>query len=166
MVQGQIVAEVDPITYRDKVNISRAQRSGPGRSWPASVPTCCESARKVIQIEIARRTFAAASACSGRAEESLSTIEDVEKGVDEARAQVTAAKASLTLAELEFTLHQPRADGGQYAAAEAIEVTQSRDSAGQLDAADAKLAKAIASPQIDVARRTLEAAEVGTSQGH
>ena len=56
-----------------------------------------------IQIEIARRTAAAAMADRGRAEESVRlTRDDVEKGIDEARAGVKAAQASLTLAELEY----------------------------------------------------------------
>ena len=36
--QGQVVAEIDPIPYRDKVNVSRAQLDcGPGRAGP---PAC------------------------------------------------------------------------------------------------------------------------------
>ena len=163
VVQGQIVAEVDPIPYRDKVNISRAQLDLAQAELARQRADLLRIGKEVpIQIEIARRTFAAAGADRARAEESLKyTIEDVEKGVDEARAGVTAAKASLTLAELEFTRFTNLEQTGASTLQRKQQVTQSRDSArAQLDAADAKLAKAIASrTQIDVARRTLEAAQ-------
>jgi len=163
VVQGQVVAEVDPMPYRDKVNISRAQLES-AQAELARQRADLERVRKEvpIQIEIARRTFAAAAADRARAEESLKyTIDDVEKGIDEARAGVKAAKASLTLAELEYTRFTNLEQTGASTLQRKQQVTQSRDSArAQLDVAEAKLAKAIASrTQIDVARRALEAAQ-------
>jgi membrane fusion protein, multidrug efflux system len=163
VVQGQVVAEIDPIPYRDKVNISRAQLDSAQAELARQRADLVRIRKEVpIQIEIARRTFAAAEADRARAEESLKlTIDEVEKGIDEARAGVKAAKASLTLAELEYTRFTRLEQQGASPLRQQQQVTQSRDSASaQVDLAAARLAKALASrTQIDVARRTLEAAQ-------
>ena len=161
--QGQVVAEVDPIPYRDKVNISRAQIDSAQAELARQRADLLRVRKEVpIQVEIARRTFAAASADRAKAEESLKyTIDDVEKGIDEARAGVKAANASLTLAELEYTRFTRLEQTGASTLRQQQQVTQARDSASaQVELAAAKLAKALASrTQIDVARRTLEAAQ-------
>ncbi len=173
VVQGQVLAEIDPMPYRDKVNIAQAQLES-AQAELARQRADLDRVRKEvpIQIEIARRTFAAAVADRAKAEESLKfTIDEVEKGIDEARAGVKAAQASLTLAELEYTRFTRLEQQGASPRRQQQQVTQSRDSASaQVDLAAARLAKALASrTQIDVARRSLEAAqEVGTEggQGH
>jgi len=105
VAQGQVVAEIDPIPYRDKVNIARAQLDSALAELNRQRADLDLVRKEVpIQIEIARRTAAAALADRVRAEKSLKYTEDeVEKGIDEARAGVKAAQASLTLAELEYT---------------------------------------------------------------
>ena len=163
VVQGQVVAEVDPIPYRDKVNVARAQFDA-ARAELLRQRADLDRVRKEvpIQIEIARRTFAAAEADRARAEESLRlTRDEVEKGIDEARAGVKAAQASLTLAELEYNRWTRLEQTGASTQQRQQQVTQSRDSASaQVDLAAARLAKALASrTQIDVARRALEAAQ-------
>jgi membrane fusion protein (multidrug efflux system) len=161
--QGQVLAEIDPIPYRDKVRLAQAQHDA-ARAELARQRADLERIRKEvpIQIEIARRTLAAAEADRAKAEEGLKlTRDEVDKGVDEARAGVKAATASLTLAELEYARYTRLSHQGASTMERQQQVTQSRDSASaQLDLADARLAKAVASrTQIDVARRTLEAAE-------
>jgi membrane fusion protein (multidrug efflux system) len=163
VVQGQVVAEIDPIPYRDKVNISRAQLDS-AQAELARQRADLDRVRKEvpIQIEIARRTFAAAAADRARAGESLKyTRDEVEKGIDEAHAGVKAAQASLTLAELEYTRFTNLEQQGASPLRQKQQVTQARDSASaQVDLAKAKLALALASrTQIDVARRALEAAQ-------
>jgi membrane fusion protein (multidrug efflux system) len=163
VVQGQIVAEIDPIPYLDKVNILRAQLDS-AQAELARQRADLERVRKEvpIQIEIARRTAAAAEADRGKAEASLKlTRDEVEKGIDEARAAVKSAQASLKLAELEYTRFTRLEQQGASTLQRQQQVTQSRDSAlAQVDLNEARLAKALASlTQIDVARRTLEAAE-------
>ena len=69
MVQGQVVAEIDPIPYQDKVNIARAQLESAEAEQArqrADVDRVCKEVP--IQIEIARRTFAAAGADQAKAE--------------------------------------------------------------------------------------------------
>ncbi|MGP0063946.1 MAG: HlyD family secretion protein [Isosphaeraceae bacterium] len=163
VAQGQLVAEVDPIPYRDKVNVARAQLDSALAEVNRQRADLDLVRKEVpIQVEIARRTFAAAKADRAKAEESLRwTTDEVDKGIDEARAGLKSAEASLTLAELEYTrfanLEQQRASPLR----QKQQVTQSRDSASaQEDLAKARLAKALAArTQIDVARRALEAAE-------
>ena len=57
------------------------------------------------------------------------TSDDVEKGIDEARAGVKAAQASLTLAELEYTRFTRLEQQGASPQRQQQQVTQSRDSA-------------------------------------
>jgi membrane fusion protein, multidrug efflux system len=97
-----------------------------------------------------------------KAEETLRyTSDEVEKGIDEARAGVKAAQASLTLAELEYQRFTRLEQQGASPLRQQQQVTQSRDSASaQVDLAGARLAKALAArTQIDVARRSVEAAQ-------
>jgi membrane fusion protein (multidrug efflux system) len=163
VVQGQVVAEIDPIPYRDKVNISLAQLHSAQAEVARQNADLARVRKEVpIQIEIARRTSAAAIADRAKSEESLKyTIDEVEKGIDEGRAGVKAAHASLTLAELEYARLTRLEQQGASTVQRQQQVTQSRDSASaQVDVAGARLAKARAArTQIDVARRTLEAAQ-------
>ena len=103
--QGQIVAEVDPIPYRDKLNVAQAQLDSAQAELVRQRADVDRVRREVpIQVEIAKRTLAAAAADRARAEESLKyTRDEVEKSIDEARAGMKAAQASLTLAALEYT---------------------------------------------------------------
>jgi membrane fusion protein, multidrug efflux system len=161
--RGQVLAEIDPIPYRDKVRLAQAQHDGANAEL-ARQRAVLERARKEvpIQIEIARRTLAAAEADRGKAVESLKmTRDEVDKGIDEARAGVKAAWASLTLAELEYGRYTRLSQQGASTLEQQQKVTQSRDSASaQVDLANARLAKAEASrTQVDVARRSLEAAD-------
>ena len=161
--RGQVLAEVDPIPYRDKVNVARAQLAAAQAELVRERADLDRVRKEVpIQIEIARRTFAAAGADRAKAEESLKlTRDDVEKGIDEAHAGVKAARASLTLAELEYTRFTRLEKQGASTTQRQQQVTMSRDSASaQVDLAAARLAKAMASrTQIDVARKALEAAQ-------
>jgi membrane fusion protein (multidrug efflux system) len=161
--KGQVLAEIDPVPYRDKVNVSGAQLDTALAELSRQRADLDRVRKEVpIQIEIARRTFAAAQADRAKAEESLKlTRDDVEKGIDEARAGVKAARASLTLAELEYARFTRLEQTGASTLERQQHVTQSRDSAqAQVEASEAKLGKARASlTQIDVARRSLEAAQ-------
>ncbi len=161
--QGQELAEVDPIPYRDKVNVARAQLNA-ARAELVRERADLDRVRKEvpIQIEIARRTFAASQADRAKAEESLKLTRDVvDKGILEARAGVKAAQASLTLADLEYARWTKLEQTGASTLQRKQQVTQSRDSAvAQVELADARLAKALADlTQVDVARRAMEAAQ-------
>ncbi len=163
VAQGQVVAEIDPIPYRDKVNVARAQLDSALAELSRQRADLDRVRKEVpIQIEIARRTSAAAVSDRVKAEKSLTlTGDDVDKGIDEARAGVKAARASLTLAELEYARFTRLEQQGASPVRQQQQVTQSRDSASaQVDLSEARLAKALASrTQIDVARSALDAAQ-------
>ena len=58
--KGQVLAEVDPIPYRDKVNVARAQLDTAQAELVRERADLDRVRKEVpIQIEIARRTFAA-----------------------------------------------------------------------------------------------------------
>ena len=120
-----------------------------------------------IQIEIARRTHAAAQADQAKARDALKLTEDeVEKGIEQAQAGLEAAKADLVLAQQEYTRFTNLYKVEAVALRRSQEVTRSRDAAeAQQKLAAAKLAKAQADrTQIEVAKRTLEAAEKTTQK--
>src|SRR5262249_4014907 len=120
-----------------------------------------------IQVEIARRTLAAAQADEARARDALRLTQDVvEKGIEEAQAGLEAAKADLVLAQQEYTRFTTLEKEQAVPLRRAQEVTRSRDAAeAHKNLAAAKLAKAQADrTRIEVAKRTLDAAEKTTEK--
>ncbi|HET6323377.1 MAG TPA: HlyD family secretion protein [Planctomycetaceae bacterium] len=161
--QGQLLAEIDPVTYRDQVELARSKVDGAEAELRRQQAALERLKLEVpIQIEISRRSLAAAHADQGRAKEALKlTIDSVEKGVEEAQAGLAAAKADLVLADQEYTRFSTLYKQDAVPLRRSQEVTRSRDAAeAQRRLAAAKLAKAEAErTQIEVAKRTLEAAE-------
>ena len=160
--RGQVVAEIDPISYRDKVNLASSRLEATRRELARQQADLARLRREVpIQIEIARRALETAVATRAKAESSVVlTDDDVEKGIDEARAGVKAAKADLLMADHDQKRFTNLQKAGSGTLREQEESTRSHDSAeARLELAEAKLAKAIASrTQVVVARNTLEAA--------
>jgi membrane fusion protein, multidrug efflux system len=167
--QGQIIAEIDPEPYADRVNVSQAKLDSANAELKRQQADLERLRVEVpIQIEIARRTLAAAEADKAKAEEAVKlTRDEVEKGIDEARAAVAAAKADFVLADQEFgrftTLFRQEA----VPLRRSQEVTRSRDAAqAHVDLSEAKLAKALASrTQIEIAQRTVEVAQRSVEKG-
>ena len=166
--KGQVLAEVDAVPYRDRVDLARSKVDA-AEAELARQRADLERVRKEvpIQVEIARRTVASAEADRARAESSLGyTRDEVDTGIDEARAGLKAARADLTLSQEEYgrftRLYQKEASTQR----RAQEVTRAHDAAqAQVDLAQARLAKALASrTQVDVARRALEAAQASRNK--
>jgi membrane fusion protein (multidrug efflux system) len=166
--QGQLLAEIDPVPYRDQVNIARSKVETARAELRRQEAALDRLRLEVpIQIEIARRSLAAAQADQARAKEALKLTEDeVEKGIDEAQAGLEAAKADLVLAQQEYTRFTSLEKEQAVPLRRAQQVTQSRDSAeAHKNLAAAKLAKAQADrTRIEVAKRTLDAAEKTTEK--
>jgi membrane fusion protein, multidrug efflux system len=164
--QGQLLAEIDPVPYRDQVELARSKLDGAEAELRRQQAALDRLKQEVpIQIEISRRSHAAAQADQARAKEALKlTIDSVEKGVEEAQAGLAAAKADLVLAEQEYTRFSTLYKQDAVPLRRSQEVTRSKDAAeAQRNLAAAKLAKAEAErTQIEVAKRTLEAAEKTT----
>jgi membrane fusion protein (multidrug efflux system) len=166
--QGQVLAEIDPVTYRDQVELARTKVTGAEAELRRQEAALARLRLEVpIQIEIARRSLAAAQADQAKARDALKLTEDeVEKGIEQAQAGLDAAKADLVLAQQEYTRYTNLYQVEAVALRRSQEVTRSRDAAlAQQNLAAAKLAKAQADQmQIEVAKRTLEAAEKTTQK--
>jgi membrane fusion protein (multidrug efflux system) len=160
--RGQILAEVDPVPYRDKVNVAASRMEAARRDLVRQQADLARLRREVpIQIDIARRALEAAVVGRSKTESSLVlTEDDVEKGIDEARAGVKAAQADLLMARLDRQRFTSLGKTGAVTNREQEESIRSHDAAeARLELASAKLAKAISSrTQIVVARNTLESA--------
>jgi len=168
VTQGQIVAEIDPVLYRDQVAVARAKLSTAEAELKRQEQALARLRIDVpLQIEVAKRTLAAARAERAKADEGLKlTREEVARAIDEARAGVAAAKADHTLAKQEFdrftVLYQQEAATQR----RSQEVTRALESAqAHVDVAEAKLAKALAEQRkIQVSIRDLEAAQTGVEK--
>jgi membrane fusion protein, multidrug efflux system len=161
--QGQIIAEIDPEPYADRVNIAQAKLDSAAAELKRQQADLERLRVEVpIQVEIARRTLAAAEADRAKAEESVKlTRDEVEKGIEEARAGVAAAQADFVLAEQEHDRFTSLFRQEAVPLRRSQEVIRSRDAAkAHVDLSEAKLAKALASrTQIEIAQRTHEAAQ-------
>jgi membrane fusion protein (multidrug efflux system) len=166
--QGQVLAEIDAVPYRDQVELARSKVEGAEAELRRQEAALARLRLEVpIQIEISSRSLAAAKADQARAQEALRLTEDeVEHGIEEAQAGLEAAKADLVLARQEYTRFTNLQREEAVPLRRAQEVTRSRDAAeAQRKLAATKLAKAKADrTRIDVAKRTLEAAEKATQK--
>jgi membrane fusion protein (multidrug efflux system) len=120
-----------------------------------------------LQIAIAKQTLEGARADRARAAESLKVTEDeVERGIDEARAALDAAKADLALAEIEYDRYSTLAKQDAVPQRKWDEVKRSRDAAAaHVRLAEAKLAKSIGDRgKITVAQKTLVVSETGVDK--
>jgi membrane fusion protein (multidrug efflux system) len=160
--QGQVVAEIDAVTYRDQVAVARAKLD----TAEAELRRQQESLARLkidvpIQIEVAKRSEAASRADRAKADEALKlTREEVARGIDEARAGLEAAKADCTLAQQEYDRFTALAKQQAVPPRKADEVTRSYNSAqAHVKLSEAKLAKAEAEQRkIDVSTRDVEVA--------
>lgn len=166
--QGELLAEIDPVPYRDQVNIARSKveiaRAEQRRQEQALARLRLEVP---IQIEMARRSSAAAQAEQARAKEAIKLTEDeVEKTIEEAQAELEAAKADLVLAQQEYTRYTRLQQVEAAPLRRAQQATQTRDAAeAHKKLAAAKLAKAQADrTRIIVATRSHEVAEKTTQK--
>jgi membrane fusion protein (multidrug efflux system) len=120
-----------------------------------------------LQVEVARRTLAAAKAEQAKAEDALRLTDDeVTKTIAEARAALAAAQANRVLARQE---HDRFTDLYREAAVplrKSQEVTRAHDAAkADVRLAEARLAKALAArTRIAVARREVEAARAAAQK--
>ena len=161
--QGQILAEIDPVPYRDKVALARSKVEEAEAELRRQETSLVRVKAKVpIQIEIAKRSLAAAQADEARAKEGLRlTTDEVEKSILEAKAGLELAEADLVLAQFDYERYTALYKREVVPLQRSQEVTRSRDVAqAAKNVAIAKLARAEAArTEIDVARKTVDAAE-------
>jgi membrane fusion protein (multidrug efflux system) len=161
--EGQVVAEIDPILYRDKVELARSKVEGTEAELLRQEADLARVRDQVpIQIEISKRTLEAAQADEIKAKAALElTTRQVETGIVEAQAGLDLSQPDVVFSQEEYQRFTTLYKDDAVPQRRSQEVTRARDAArSQRNLAAAKLARAEATKtEIDVARRTLEAAE-------
>ena len=166
--RGQFLAEIDPVPYRDQVELARSKVEGAEAELRRQQAALDRLRLEVpIQIEISRRTACRREGGRSPCHASFEAHErQVEQGVEEAQAGLEAATADLVLAQQEYTRFTALEKQEAVPLRRSQEVTRTRDAAeAHRNLAATKLAKAEADrSQIEVAKRTLEAAEKSTQK--
>jgi membrane fusion protein (multidrug efflux system) len=160
--QGQVLAEIEPIHYRDQVEQARGKLDLAEAELKRQEAGLAKLKKEVpLQIDVAKQTLAGAQTEEARANDNLKlTTDEVTKTIDEAKAGVELANANRTLAKQEFDRFTVLAAQAATTKQKAEEVTRAHDAAkADLRLADARLAKAEAArTRIEVAKRDVEAA--------
>jgi membrane fusion protein, multidrug efflux system len=159
---GQLLAEIDPVPYRDQVALLEA-RLGVAESQLTATQTALEVLQAQVpkEIEVAQKALAAARAEQARDEKTLQfTTEDVEKAIHEARSDVDAGRARLVLAEKDHRRYATLFE--KEAATQRESQVATRDyetSRAEVKAAEARLGRALAAEQrVDAVRQAAMAA--------
>src|SRR6266481_676817 len=160
--EGQALAEIEPIHYRDQVEQARGKLDLAEAELKRQEAGLAKLKKEVpLQVDVAKQTLAGARTEEARAKDNLKlTTDEVNKTIEEAEAAVEVAKANLLLAKQEYDRFTELAAQDAAPKRRADEVTRAHDAArAELRLADAKLAKAEAArTRIEVANRDLEVA--------
>jgi membrane fusion protein (multidrug efflux system) len=159
---GQLLAEIDPVPYREKVALLEAKLAV-AESQLAASQTSLEVLQAQVprEIEVAEKALAAARAEQARDEKTLQfTTEDVGRAIHEARSDLEAARARLALAEIDH--HRYATLFEQQAATQRDSQVATRTfqtSRAEVRAAEARLGRAQAAQQkVDAVRQAAVAA--------
>jgi len=159
--QGQVLAEIEPIHYRDQVDQARGKLDLAEAELKRQQAGLVKLKKEVpLQIDVAREALAVAQTDEARAKDKKLTTDEVTKTIDEADAAVGVAKANSVLAKQEYDRWTELASQEAATPRKAQEVTRAYDAAkAERRLADAKLARAEAArTRIVVANRDLEVA--------
>jgi membrane fusion protein (multidrug efflux system) len=160
--QGQPLAEIESIHYRDQVEQARGKFDLAEAELERQKAGLTKLKKEVpLQIDVAKQTLAGARIEEARAKDALTlTTDEVKKTIDEGKAAVEVANANLTLAKQEYDRFTELTSQGATPKRRAEEVTRAHDAArAELRLAEARLAKAeAAKTRIEVANRDLEVA--------
>jgi len=161
--QGQVLAIVETVHYRDQVEQARGKLDLAEAELKRQESGLEKLKKEVpLQVDVTRQTLAVAQTDAARARFNLTlTTDEVNKSIDEAAAAVELAKANLTLARQEFDRFIALAAQDATTKRRAQEVTRAHDAAkAEQRLAEAKLAKGEAArTRIEVVRRDVEVAE-------
>src|SRR5437762_13915758 len=99
--QGQVLAEIEPIHYRDQVEKARGKLDLADAELKRQEAGLAKLKKEVpLQIDVAKQTLAGARAEEARAKDNLKlTTDEVNKTIEEAEAAVELGKANLILAK-------------------------------------------------------------------
>jgi membrane fusion protein, multidrug efflux system len=160
---GQLLAEIDPVPYREQVELLQA-KLGVAEAQLAAAQTSLELLQAQVPraIEAARRALAAAQSEQARDERDLQfTMEDVDKAIHEARSDVEAARARLNLAQLDhhrYTVLFQKEAATQRQSQEATRTFLTAQA--DLKASEARVGRALAGEKkVEAVRQAAAAAE-------
>jgi membrane fusion protein, multidrug efflux system len=164
---GQLLAEIDPVPYRDQVALLEAKLSV-AEAQLAAAQTSFERLQVQVprEIEVSQRALAAAKAEQTRDEKTLQfTTEDTEKGIHEARSDLDAARARFVLAEEDFKRYTALFAKGAATQRQSQEANRTyQTSQAEVKASEARLGRALAGEQKVEAVRQAAAAAVHQAQ--
>jgi membrane fusion protein (multidrug efflux system) len=165
---GQLLAEIDPVPYREQVALLEA-KLGVAETQLAASQTSLEVLQAQVprEIEVAEKALAAARAEQARDEKTLQfTTEDVEKGIHEARSDLEAAQARLVLAEKDHHRYATLFEKAAATQRESQVATQTyQTTRAEVKASEARLGRALAAQQkVDAARQAALAARHQTQK--
>ena len=159
---GQLLAEIDPVPYREQVALQQAKLDV-AVAQRAAAQTALEVLQAQVprEIEAAQKALAAAQAEQAREEKTLQfTTEDVEKGIHEARSDLEAARARLDLAEKDYYRYATLFEKGAATQRQSQEATRTyRTTQAEVTASEARVGRAQAGrKKEDAARQAAVAA--------
>jgi len=159
---GQLLVEIDPVPYREQVELLTA-KLGVARAQLSAEESALEVLRAQVphEIDIARKAVAAAQAEEARDDAALKfTTEDVDKGIKEARAALQASEADFVLADEDYKRFSKLGREDAVSQRRSQEATKTYNaSKAEVTLSEAKLARALAAEKkVDVARQTALAA--------
>jgi membrane fusion protein, multidrug efflux system len=159
---GQLLAEIDPVPYREQVALLEA-KLGVAESQLAAAQTSLERLQAQVprEIEVAQLALAAAKAEQARDDKTLQfTTEDTEKGIHEAQSDLDAARARLVLAEEDYKRYAmlfAKEAATQRQSQEATRTDQT--SQAEVKASEARLGRALAGEKkVEAVRQAAAAA--------
>jgi membrane fusion protein (multidrug efflux system) len=160
---GELLAEIDPVPYREQVALHQAKLDvAQAQLSAAQASLDVLTAQVPREIEVSQRVLAAAMAEKARDEHTLQfTTEDVDKAIHEARADLEAARARLDLAEKDQTRYATlfaREAATQRQSQEATRTYQTTHA--EVTASEARLGRALAAEKkVEAARQAVNAAD-------
>jgi membrane fusion protein, multidrug efflux system len=144
---GQLLAEIDPVPYREQVALLQA-KLGVAEAQLAAARTSLERSEAQVprEIEVAQRALAAAKAEHSREEKTLQfTTDDTEKGIHEARSDLEAARARLVLADEDYKRYSALFASEAATQRQSQEATRTfQTSQADVKASEARLGRALA----------------------
>jgi membrane fusion protein (multidrug efflux system) len=159
---GQTLAEIDPVPYRDQVELL-SSRLGVAQAQLAAEESSLDVLRAQVphEIEIARKAVAAAQAEEAKDDATLKfTVEDVDKGIKESRAALQAAEATFVLADEDYKRFSKLGREDAVSQRRSQEATKTyKSSKAEVTLSEARLARSLAAEKkVDVARQAALAA--------
>jgi membrane fusion protein, multidrug efflux system len=159
---GQMLVEIDPVPYREQVELLTAKLDVASAQLAAE-QSSLEVLRAQVpnEIDVARKAVAAAQAEQARDDAALTfTTEDVDKEIKESRAALQAAEAGFVLADEDYKRFSKLGREDAVSQRRSQEATKTYNaSKADLTLSEARLARSLAAEKkVDVARQTALAA--------